>query len=167
MAEPRRGNLPGDLHITGRLSADEISYPAESIGDAEIADDAAIDPSKVVQQYVKELKINGAVAARTEPIHVAVGAGELVGVDAGQITLNTVDATTTINVLKNGVTVLSAPLVLDSGDTIRELVAAGIDPAAADYVVDDWFDVTVAVAAGAGALGTGLIVRLIFREAPG
>lgn len=158
-----RGRIPGDMHVAGVLSADKFNLNDGSVGDAEVDGARPISVLKIGHQYIKDVKTVGAVAAKTEPIHVAYGNGTLVAVDAGTVTLCTGSASITIDVQKNGVTVLSTPLILDSGNVARILEAGAI--ASGAYVSGDWFDVVVTIATPSGAVGTGLIVRLVFREA--
>ena len=166
MPANEKGRWPGDMHVPGLLTMDAINLPVSAVGDTEIDPARPISALKVEKQYIVEHKQAGAVVNKLEPVHVAFGAtGELVSVEAGTIVLCTGTSTITIDVLKNGVTVLSAPLVLDSANTIRVLEAAGINPAADSYVAEDWFDVQITIATPTGAVGQGLIVRLIFREA--
>ena len=75
------------------------------------------------------------------------------------------DSTITVNLYKNGSTVLSAPVVLDNSNTAFAIEAGAIS--SASYSADDVFEVVVSVSAGTGTLGQGLFVSPMFREACG
>jgi len=161
---PDKGRWPGDLHVAGNLSADSMSPPDGSVGDSAIEAGANVSALKLEQQYMPTVRTAGAVANKTEVLHVANAPGTLFEISAGTITLCTGTASITIDVLKNGVSVLSADLVLDSGNTARVLELASLDPAAVDYDAGDWFEVTITIATPTGAVGSGLVVRGLFRE---
>jgi hypothetical protein len=107
---------------------------------------------------------DGTMAAVTAQIigRVRGTTGTIKSVHAACVTLCTVDATCTIDVKKNGTTILSATIVLDSGNTVWVPEEGTLSVTSA--VEDDMISITVTVAAGAGALGTGLTVDVDIDE---
>jgi len=87
--------------------------------------------------------------AETRVVHVVQGtAGQLQAFKAGCVTPCQGDATVTVDLLKAGVSVLVAAIVLDSGDQAYALTAATIDT---DQVqAGDVLEAAVTVNAGTG-----------------
>jgi hypothetical protein len=86
-----------------------------------------------------------------------------VGFKAGSVTACVGAATITVDLKKNGVSVLTATIVLDNANTARVVEAATITTTAA--VAGDVFEVSVAVAAGGGTIGSGVFAYAEFYEA--
>lgn len=166
MAAKDKGRLPGDIHVAGNLSADSITYPDNSIGDGAVDPTEPLAWNKTVKVYRPQITKAGVVASFTEPLYVANGEGTLMGIEAGMIAVNTGGATVTIDVKKNGVTVLSTALVLDNTNTARVTEDASLDATQVDYAAGDFFEVVVTAAAGGGAIGSGLAITGRFNEVP-
>jgi hypothetical protein len=90
--------------------------------------------------------------------------GTINSVKAGSIVAATGDSTVTIDVRKNGTTVLSGTIALDSANTARVVEAGTVDGAQDDVVADDWIEVVISVSAGTGTLPTGLFVQVEIDE---
>ena len=88
----------------------------------------------------------------------------MTAVRAGCITLPTENAATTINVLKNGVTVLTGTFAIDAANTV--LVAESGTLSVTSMAAGDLITAAVTAAAGTGALGTGLFVVFEYDELP-
>jgi hypothetical protein len=140
--------------------------PAKSVGASQIEDDAGIEYTKSQQKFVLTYAQDGTIASATVPIHIVHGAaGGVIAVKAGSITACAGAATVTVDLKKNGTSVLAAVITLDSGNTARvpedgTLVADPSDAA------DDFFELVVVATAGGGTLGTGLCVSVAFYEDP-
>lgn len=162
-----RGRWPGDLYVAGNVSANSMTIPDESIGDGAIDPGRPISSLKLEHQHLAyHRQAHGtATVARREVIHKAFGNGVLAGVEATLVVPNVGAATVTIDVLKNGVSVLTSPLVLGVAAAFAAS-AAGI-AGGGTYVADDIFETSVSVAAGGGTIGQGLVVQGVFREAVG
>ncbi len=102
--------------------------------------------------------------AATIPIFTARFAGTLIDFVAGVVGVLTGNATTTVDLKKNGTTVLSSTIVLDNANTARVVEAATLNPAAVAYVAGDVFELVMTVNAGSGALGTGFFCEARFNE---
>ncbi len=72
------------------------------------------------------------------------------------------DATITVDLKVNGVSVLTAAITLDNGQSARELVAGTIDTDSLS--ADDVIEVAVTVNAGTGTLGKGVFAYVDLHE---
>lgn len=160
-----RGSWPGDLHVRGTLSADKIVYPEASVGGEHIDPTRPIDVLALGQQYSRLVKQNhgAAVVARREVVHVAFGAGTIIEVRAGLVVPNLAGAEVTVDLLKNGVSVLGGVVTLDDTLAAYDIATAAISTPG--YAAEDVFEVVVTATAGGGTVGQGLFVHIIFREA--
>jgi hypothetical protein len=157
--------IEGDLIVTGQLVAQgAMSISAGAIGDSQIAAGAGIDVDKLDHQYLKGFgQPNTAATDETRPIHVARSAGTVDGFVAGSIAKAVGDSTVTIDLKKNGTTILSAVITLDSGNTNRVVETGTVSSAA--YVAGDWFEVVIDATIGTGTLPTGVYAQAVFSEA--
>src|SRR4051812_46702505 len=79
---------------------------------------AALDPSWMRHQFNKTYGQNGTAAAATQVLHEVRGTNAtLRGIRAGSVVACTGNATITVDVKKNGTTILSATIVLDNANT--------------------------------------------------
>jgi len=136
---------------------------AGCVGNTDIEAAAGIAASKLEHPVYACYGQSGAAVAATVPIHTVVGAtGVIESVKVGSIVACTGNAEITVDVKKNGTTVLSAAIVLDSTNTARIAESGTLSVTA--LVAGDLLEVVVAVNAGTGALGTGLFVQVKSRE---
>lgn len=159
-------NIDGDLYVRGTLRANNFTPPNNSVGNAQFNSGDPLDANKQQQQFNRTYTTaNGsAVADGSGPIHVAFGQGSVYGVEAGLVTANLSGATVVIDVLKNGVSIMTSALTLDDTHANREVVVGTVDGTLGQYVADDVFEVTVNATVGGGTLGQGLFVLVVFRE---
>lgn len=160
--------IDSDLYITGTLRVKTGAVlPASSIGDSQVNPASPITSAKLLHRHaVTEAQAHGsASAARRTVVRVAHGDGEVVAVRAGVSVACIGDSTITVDVKKNGTTILSGTIQVDSGDAAFAKVAGTITDA--DYVAGDVFETVVTVAAGTGTLGQGLFVDVVFDEEAG
>jgi hypothetical protein len=164
--------VDGDMRVVGRLMCGSFDAPANSVSDASIEALAGIQATKVVQQFSHyyDQVAGTAIVAATKTIHIARAAGTIVsleGVITGTVTAG--DYTATVDLKKSTAggafaSVLSAPLVFDSGNTVRVLEAASIN--ISSYIDGDLLQITVAVAGTTGSQSQGLTLVLTLRENP-
>jgi hypothetical protein len=69
----------------------------------------------------------------------------------------------TVDLKKNGVSILTSVITLDSGNTNR-VVEAGTISGDGTLAAGDWLEVTIAISAGTGTLATGVYAELILNE---
>lgn len=155
----------GDVFIAGNLSARTMSIPADTIDDADIKAAADIAATKLEHQHQKGYaqESDTAAAAEDRVVHAVYGtAGTVVAFEVGVVVACIGDATITVDLHKNGASILTAAVVLDSGDAAYALVAGTIDTAA--LVDGDVLEVVITVNAGTGTLGKGVFASVIIRE---
>lgn len=144
---------------------ESLTMPAGSIGNAEIEAGAGILASKLQHQYqVGYAQASGTNATdEARVVHVSRGAGTIVSFNAGNVVAATGDATCAVDLKVNGVSVLSAPISLDSTSAAYSLVAGTVSSAA--YTADDVIEITIDGTIGTGALAKGVFGALVVREA--
>jgi len=138
---------------------------AGTIVNADLADAAAIVATKVQHQYSPLFaQANSAAASDTgRVLHVVKGAtGTIVAFRAGSIVAAIGAATVTVDLKKNGTTVLSAVITLDSGNTAYIVEEGTISVPA--VVAGDVLTLVIVATAGGGTLPTGLFAQVVIRE---
>jgi hypothetical protein len=154
-----------DLVVTGTTRLLGVTYlPADCVGDLQVKGDAAIDPDKQQHKHRKSYGQSGTVATATVPIHVVNGAtATVISIKAGTIAICAGAATITIDLKKNGTSILTGVITLDSGNTAR-VVEAGVLTAGATAAVNNFFELVIVATAGGGTVGTGLLVEFEIDE---
>ena len=162
LAIPTR--IESDVYIAGDLSARSVSLPNATVTNAMVAASAGIAASKLQHQHrVHFSQANVTAAAETRVIYRCYGAtGTLLQFAAGSIAACTGNATVTVDLKKNGTTVLSSVITLDNGNSARVAEAGTLNVTA--LAVGDVLEVVVAVNAGSGSLGTGLFAAVTLQE---
>ena len=136
-----------------------------TVQDADLAGSANLDPTKMRHQYCAVFaQANSAAASDTgRVIHVVKGAtGTVVAFRAGSIVAATGNATVTVDLKKNGTTMLSAVITLDSSNTAYVLEEATLSVTA--VVAGDVLTLVIVATVGTGALPTGLFAEVVVRE---
>lgn len=155
--------ISGNLQVIGNISGQTITIPASSVSNGQVQALAGVDASKLQHQHQPVVGQAGTAADQTTVVHVARGAtGTVVGFAAGLVGPCTGDSTVTFDLKKNGVTVLSSPVSVDSGDAAYAIVSGTVTvPALAQ---DDVLTVVVDATVGTGTLGTGAFASVTIRE---
>lgn len=157
--------IDDDVFVRGRLSMRTIDLPDGAVSDSDVAADAAIGAAKLEHQHaINYSQASGTTAAaETKVVHTVQGtAGSLVSIKAGMVTPCSGDATVTVDLHKNGSSILTSTITLDSTQTARELVTGTIDTATtAD---GDVLEIVITVSAGTGTLGSGVFAIVVARE---
>lgn len=142
--------VEGNIHVT-------------NIVDADVKSDAAIGAAKLDHQYQPHYSQSGTAAAATVVLHVVQEATAVLhAVKCGSIVAAVGDSTVTIDIKKNGTTVLSATVQLDNANTAYIVESGTISVSTA--VVGDVYTAVITVSAGTGTLPTGLFIGLKIRE---
>lgn len=159
--------MKGSTYVDGNLSCKQFTPPTGSIGNNAIAVDG-LDRNKLdhEHQVVYSQESSIAVVTKRFPVWFAQAAAVIVNVRASTTNVAcTGNATITIQIKKNGTNILSADLVLDSGNTVRvPEAAAGFTSTA--LAQNDHLEVDVTANAGTGALGQGLLVIVTLEMGP-
>lgn len=154
--------INNSLHVREQLSCGTFSPPSGCIDDNAVESAAGIQATKLEHQYHQVYsQANGtANAAKRHVIHIAYGAtGDIIAVKARNTTAATGVGYTTVNILKNGTTILSAVITLDASASTT--VQSGT-LATTTYVTGDVFEVVIATSGSNEGQGVG--VQLILRE---
>lgn len=158
--------ISGDLVVTGACRFGSLTVPNSSVGNTQFSSTDLLSADKQNHQFVKLFtQVSGSIAtAETRAIHSAYAAGTVIGVAVGSVVAATGNSTVTVDVRKNGTTILSATIVLDNANTAYVVETGTISTAA--YSAGDTFTVVQTVSAGTGTLPQGVFVRLVLQEAP-
>jgi len=155
-----------DFYVAGNLSAKSFTPPVGSIGDAAVLGAAGVQASKLQHQYEPVYQQASGVNAVTETrtLHVVKGGtATVVDFAAGAVTPLTGNDTCTVDLKKNGTSILTSAISLASTDTARTLKsAAGYTSTA--LVAGDWLEVVVTVTHNTGTQPQGVAARLTLRE---
>lgn len=152
-----------DLIVPGTLYAKNMTVPPSSVTDASVAAGAAVATAKLRHKFHPGDSQVGTSATETRPLYVVLGATALlIKFKVGCIVLPIGAATVTVDLKKNGATVLTAVVTLNSSSVARIVQAASILTTAA--VAGDWFDAVITATAGGGTLPTGVFWELEIDE---
>lgn len=162
-----RLSVPSDLHVAGIISCNGLNVPNNAVKDASVDSTSPITAPKLQHQHqICWGQARGAspTANTGETIYVAYGAGTIVSFGAGfNVDESGWSGNVTVDLRKNGSTVLSGVITLNSSTVVTDVSPAGI--ASASYAADDVFEVVTTYTAGAGTPPQGVFCRLVVREA--
>jgi hypothetical protein len=158
--------LSGDEYVDGTLSAKKMNIPDSTVVDADIAANAAIATTKMKHLYEERYsQPNTTATSETREFHTVFGAtATLKDFRAGLIGANVGAATVTVDLKKNGVSVLTGVITLDNAVAALAEVAGTIASAAG--AAGDTYTIVITATAGGGTLGTGFYCQAIFEEDP-
>lgn len=158
--------VPDNLSVRGTVVATSISLTSASITSAMIAAGANINADKLEHRHViTHGQDNAAAAAQERVVHVVKGTTGLIeSVSVGSIVAATGDSTVTIDVEKNGTSVLSSAVTLNSSSAALTEIAATVDGAQDDLAAGDILSIVITVSAGTGTLPTGVFVNITLDE---
>lgn len=160
------GAGPG-LRVVGELICDSLPIPPNSVGDSQVKASEPITAAKLYHrvQPITAQDHGSAVVARREPIHVAYKQGTIVEFACSLVVASTGNSTITIDLYKNGVTVLTTPLILTATNaTAYTQVVSAISNNS--FAADEVYETVVTVNAGSGTLGQGITCALTVDEKP-
>lgn len=142
----------------------DVVLPDDCVGNDQVATGAGIAASKLEHQYEKNVtQPNTAATDETRVIHVVRGATATVQeFRAGSIAKAAGGATCTVDLKKNGSSILSSPITLDSGNS--DYVPESAAVTSPDLVADDVLTVVIDGTVGGGTLPTGVYADLVLRE---
>ena len=164
MAEPVK--IPVGLDVAGtarfrkRVTFDSgLDVPADEIGDAQIKAAADIAETKVKQILPGSRSQLGTVSSDTIPAFIAQRAGTLKNFRAAVITKAVGDSTYTVDLHKNGVSVLTTIITLDVNIADRVSVTATIkSDGSENYVAGDFFEIVTVATVGTGTLPVDAVI---------
>lgn len=152
-----------NIHFASATFTD-ITLPNSSVSNGQIVAGAGIEAEKLEHQHsITGNQPNTAATTETRVIHNVFGAtGDTLAFEAGSIVACVGGATVTLDVLKNGTTILTAPITLDNANTARVAEAGSIS--VASLVDGDVLEVVIVATVGGGTLATGLFYNLRLNE---
>jgi hypothetical protein len=158
------GRIEEDLYYAGAVKFKDITVNAGSIDDNAIDTNAGIAYTKLEHEHrVHYAQPNTTATSETKAVYRCRGAtGTIIGVAAGSIAACVGDSTVTIDVKKNGTTVLASTIVLDSANSAYTAETGSLS--VTSLAAGDVLTVVVTVSAGTGTLATGLYVSLSVAE---
>jgi hypothetical protein len=156
--------IPNDVHVEGRLTAAQMSVPANAIVDASVASDAKIAAAKVCHRIAARRAQVGTAATETVGLHIATAAGTVHAVRVAVIGAAIGAATVTVDIKKNGTTILTSVVTVNSGTAARTAVTGLLSVTA--FAAGDVFEAVIVATAGGGTLPTGLLAELTVSEDP-
>jgi len=170
----RSNNWDGNTYVNGTLACKAFTPPNNCINAAAVAVGATgnyIGNTSVEQQYAKTYSQAAASVSVTEKrvIHRVVGAtGTLKSLVAGLQTANVGGATVTVDLYKNGSSVLTAPINLTNANTPNVTNGSAIAATftSTSVVQGDILQVVVTATAGGGTIGNGVYADLNLIEDP-
>lgn len=154
----------GDVVVTGALvGMTSFAHPAGSIGNVDVSASAAIAASKLQRSLRHSVFQDGTAADKTYIAFFCKSAVTFKHFTVSNLTPNAGSSTVTVDVQKNGVTILSAVVTLDNGDAAySELEGTITTTTAAD---GDYITIVIdAVQSGTDALATGVFAQLDYDE---
>lgn len=156
-----------ELHAGTHTFLTAPVVPDSSFGDAQMSASDPVSCTKLDHQHNRILaQAHGSASAdERRVIHCARAAGVLTAIRAGVVVAAVGDSTVTVDLYKNGASILSAVITLDSGDAAFAEVAGAIDTD--DYIAGDVFEVVIDATVGTGTLPQGVYVDAVFREGAG
>lgn len=159
MAQTR---VESDLHVNGVLTAKTMSPPDSTITNAMVSPTADIGQSKLEHQFEFNYGTSGTAATATVPIGIIYGAsGTMLDIRAASIAIAVGAATVTIDLKKNGTTMLSGVITLDNANVARTAEAGTLSVTA--LANGDFLELVVTATAGGGTIPTGLCVNVRWK----
>lgn len=153
--------ISDDMVVRGHLSATSMTIPNNTVTSDAVQSAANINADKLESRiYASHAQPNTAATAETRTLFVARRAGIVNHIYVGSIAKAIGDSTVTVDVKKNGTSILSSTVTLNSSNTARIAVAATIDGSLDDLVAADWLEVVITISAGTGTLPTGVFVQV-------
>lgn len=162
-------SLEGPLHIVGRLSCDELGVPIDTIGDDEVDDARPLGRTKtrrfIIAKYAAPKLTAAPTTAEEVVVHRAEEIGSVLQFRAGRIGANaTGTGHAVVDLLKNGVSILSATIDITSGSVAYASTNGGIATPA--YAAGDLLSVKVTGTVGTGSVPYGMWAEATLDENP-
>lgn len=164
MTTTATSRISGNLYVEGYLGASQLVVPVGAVNNDSVAALAGIEASKLEHQHrCMYAQPNTTASAETKVVYVCYGtSGTIIDFRAGCISVCTGNATISVDLKKNGTSVLSSAISLTSSDSDRVPVAGTV--ATTSLSSNDVLEVVVTVNAGTGTLGTGVFAALTVHE---
>ena len=158
--------IDGNLYVAGQLTVDKFDPPDGCVGDQQmdVSDQVDTDKQRHLHPKTHGQMDGGSVYEEIVCVHVALAAGSVEQFQAGMRVAATGNSTVTVDLKKNGTSILSDIIDLDSTVTAYTQVVAGIDSTLQAYAIGDVFEIVVLAVDGTGTPGQGLFAQVTFNE---
>jgi len=152
--------VDGDMTVRGTMRCEAIAMPQNAIDNSDqVKAGTNLNADKLEQRFFPHWsQPNSAATSETRTLFVARRSGTVNEVIAGSIAKAVGDSVVTLDVKKNGTTILNAVITLDNANTNRIVELGSITSSA--FVAGDWFEVVITATANTGTLPTGVFVQL-------
>ena len=157
--------IEGDMYVAGSLTARTNTPSDLAVTNAHIAAAAAIAATKLQHQFKKVVSQDEDTAAADDGrvIHVVHGAtGTVTAFQAGSVAAATGTDTCTVDLHKDGTTILTGVITLDNANAAYTPEAGTID--SGSVVAGDVLEVIFNATAGDGTLPTGVYASMVIVE---
>jgi hypothetical protein len=160
--------IDGNLYVNGTLVADAFDPPANSVGNSHMkaGDPVEIDKTRHLHSKIHSQSDGGSAYDEIIAIHVATSPGVVEQFQAGARVKPVGDSTMTVDLKKNGVSILSDIIDIDNAVDNYVSVVAGLNLALTSYSIGDVFEITVICTDGTGTPAEGLFAQVILDEGP-
>jgi hypothetical protein len=152
------------IAAAGMKIVGSLDLPSKAVVNGQVAD-YTLAAIKSDERWIRKTYAQPNVTATTETkvVHGVFGTtGVLSAIKAGSIGVNAGAATVTIDLKKNGTSILSAVITLNNANTARVMVAGTFS--ATTLAVGDVLELVITATAGGGTLATGVFVELDLYE---
>jgi hypothetical protein len=154
------------MQVLGTLTANLLNVPLGAITDTMVSASADIAATKLQKQFQENYSnTDSATSAISEQrvLHTVRGStGTVNEIAAGAVAVLVAPATCTIDLLKNGASILTSTIALAAGDTPRVVKFGTLSSSA--VVAGDVLEIKVTATAGGGTLPKGVYARLTVTE---
>lgn len=157
--------IEGNVYANGNISAKTMTLPAGTVTNTGVADAAGIAATKLDHQhriaFSQESATTAADVARV--VHQVRGAtGTIIAFAAGCVVPCVGDSTIAVDLLKNGVSILSTAAALSVAEAAYAVAATTIATAA--LVAGDVLEIEIVGTIGTGTLGLGVFAAVTIEE---
>ena len=158
----------GNVHVTGTLTANVVAPTATTVTNAMIV--AGVTQKGISATKIEQMRsvtyaqpIDSVTINETVVLALIYGvAGAALAIAAGSITPCTGNATVAIDVLKDGTTILSAPITLNNAGVAYTPKSGVI--AVSTLAATDVLTVDIDPTPGTGNIATGIYVNVVYTE---
>lgn len=157
--------IESDMHVAGNLSCNTVTLPAGAVSNVDVASGASIATTKLQHRYSRTYSQESATNAADESrvLFTTYGAtGTVISFKAGAVVAATGNATCSVDLKKNGTSILASALSLTSSQTAYAELTATISTAS--IVAGDNLEVAIDGNVGSGALAKGVYCTLVVDE---
>ena len=158
--------IESDMYVNGTLTAKQFAAPTGSVNADAIVALAGVEASKLQHQHqpvaVLTDHATDAAAGKREVLHVVRGAtAQVIAFRAGCTVAATSTGTCSVDLKKNGTTMLSGTITINSGVAAFDLVTGTLS--STDLVAGDVLEAHITAASGS-TLPRGIFAQAVIRE---